>query len=155
MTDMQTRIKQVVTVNSGKLNPVEVQQVVNLNREFDPNAIFMSFRALETQGEIEIKDGTVTEGRNFFLDGDDTRQAVLNQQRFLANAPKCEFNSEEQRVNNQLIGVMHHITREWNVYEGNRGELAQAVHVIQMFIFQHMLQRVGGPNGEWYPANEL
>ena len=62
-----------------------------------------------------------------------------------------EFDAEEQKANSALIEAMQIIIHDWNLYEGNRSEVAAAIHTIQLFIIQHMLQRVGA-NGfnPWY-----
>lgn len=58
------------------------------------------------------------------------------------------FNEEEDQVGNKLLDVMYSIN-DWGL-RANNNELVQAIHTIQMFIFQHALQRTGGINGEWY-----
>ena len=59
------------------------------------------------------------------------------------------FNEEEDAAIETLMQFMNIVQKEWDL-NCNGGELAQAIHTLHMFIFQHALQRTGSPNGEWY-----
>lgn len=63
-----------------------------------------------------------------------------------------EFNEEEREASDALLNCMQIINRRWEL-QHNKEELAAAVHVIQGFIVQHMLNRLEPENwGSWYRA---
>jgi hypothetical protein len=59
-----------------------------------------------------------------------------------------QFNNDEERVNGHLMDFMTEV-QEWDL-RANQDELTRAIHTLQMFVFQHALQRTGGLNGGWY-----
>jgi hypothetical protein len=59
-----------------------------------------------------------------------------------------EFNDEEEKTNKLLMDFMDQL-REWGL-DCNGDEQARAIHALQMFVFQHALQRTGSVCGEWY-----
>ena len=66
--------------------------------------------------------------------------------------------SEEEKQVLQCLGKIHQKILDWGL-RANVAELVQAVHVIQGFIIQHMLERVapeefGRPQGGWYKKKE-
>jgi hypothetical protein len=63
--------------------------------------------------------------------------------------PDVSLDEAETEVMQHLVLVMNGI-RDWGLI-ANASELIAAIHVVQGFIIQHMLQRVGrGQWGEWY-----
>lgn len=62
------------------------------------------------------------------------------------------LNDEEQEVITLLSAVVQHIY-DWGL-RANQGELIQAVHVIQGFIIQHMLQRLSPEWSKWYVVRD-
>lgn len=59
-----------------------------------------------------------------------------------------QFDTEEIKANDMLLDFMQQL-RDWGL-DCNHDEVARAVHSLQMFVFQHALQRTGGVNGQWY-----
>ena len=59
-----------------------------------------------------------------------------------------EWNVEEETANKLLMDFMSTL-KEWGL-DCNGNELASAIHTLQMFVFQHALQRTGSVCGEWY-----
>jgi hypothetical protein len=59
-----------------------------------------------------------------------------------------EFDSIEEETNELLLEFMTRL-REWGL-KYNQDEMARAIHTLQMFVFQHALQRTGSLNGGWY-----
>lgn len=66
------------------------------------------------------------------------------------------LDADEKEAMDKLLGVMNTITRDWGLLPEERAsnlrvELAGAVHVIQGFIVQHMLQRLAPEQwGVWF-----
>jgi len=56
---------------------------------------------------------------------------------------------EEEEVANDLLLDFMTTMREWGL-DCNGDELARAIHTLQMYVFQHALQRTGSVCGEWY-----
>ena len=65
------------------------------------------------------------------------------------------LNDEEVAVSEKLQEVLETILHEWEL-NCNTGELADAVHTLQLFIIKHALQRVGDEHfaSEWYGSEE-
>lgn len=59
-----------------------------------------------------------------------------------------QFNHEETVANDLLLNFMAQL-KDWNL-KYNADEMTRAIHTLQMFVFQHALQREGELNGEWY-----
>lgn len=59
-----------------------------------------------------------------------------------------EFNEEEERTSDLLLDFMVQI-KDWGL-KYNSDEMTRAIHTLQMFVFQHALQRTDGLCGEWY-----
>lgn len=60
-----------------------------------------------------------------------------------------EFDREERVAMDDLLACMRRI-QGWGL-QANQAELTQAVHVVQGFIVQHMLQRLNPDEfGRWY-----
>jgi hypothetical protein len=60
------------------------------------------------------------------------------------------LSADEAEAMEMLLAVVDHIREDWGLMM-NEAELTQAVHVIQGFIIQHMLQRLApGQWGRWY-----
>lgn len=61
------------------------------------------------------------------------------------------LNEQEQAVMDHILAAMQGIYDLGLKPDTNSSELASAVHVLQAFVIQHMLQRVApGHWGEWY-----
>lgn len=59
-----------------------------------------------------------------------------------------EFNQEEEDANKLLMDFMD-TTQRWGL-DCNGDEQASAIHTLQMYVFQHALQRTDGVCGKWY-----
>lgn len=59
------------------------------------------------------------------------------------------FDTEEEAANEHLMDFMTTVAKDWGL-KYNADELTRAIHTLQMFVFQHALQRTDGLNGEWY-----
>lgn len=59
-----------------------------------------------------------------------------------------QFNKEEEATNELLMNFMDQL-KEWGL-DCNGDEQVRAVHTLQMYVFQHALQRTGGVCGNWY-----
>lgn len=59
-----------------------------------------------------------------------------------------EWNEEEEAANKLLMDFMYTL-RTWGL-DCNGDEQVRAIHTLQMYVFQHALQRTGGVCGEWY-----
>lgn len=65
-----------------------------------------------------------------------------------------EMDEEEQAAMSDLLRAYNRILKEWRL-EQNDAELAAAVHVIQGFIVQHMLNRLNPSHwSSWYATDE-
>jgi hypothetical protein len=58
------------------------------------------------------------------------------------------FNTEENDANLLLMDFMDTL-KAWGL-DCNGDEQVRAIHTLQMYVFQHALQRTGGVCGEWY-----
>ncbi len=61
-----------------------------------------------------------------------------------------DFEGLEEEANEKLMDVMEIITKKMGL-KYNTDELVRAIHTIQLFIWQHALQRTGAAVGGWYP----
>lgn len=59
-----------------------------------------------------------------------------------------EPNEEEIAVLQHLDAAAQQIL-DWGL-KGNAAELFHGLHTLQSFVTAHMLQRLGGPWGQWY-----
>lgn len=59
------------------------------------------------------------------------------------------FEGTEEEAGQKLLDVMETIIHTWGL-NYNHDELSRYVHGIQLFIWQHALQRTGAACGEWY-----
>jgi hypothetical protein len=59
-----------------------------------------------------------------------------------------QFNTEEEAANDLLLDFMQQL-RDWEL-NCNADEMARAIHALQMFVFQHALQRTDSICGQWY-----
>lgn len=62
------------------------------------------------------------------------------------------FDDSEREINDHILAAMRGI-QDLGL-RANEAELVQAVHTMQAFVIQHMLQRLGGAWGQWYEAKE-
>ena len=58
------------------------------------------------------------------------------------------WNKEESDTNKLLMDFMDQ-TKEWGL-DCNGDELVRTIHSLQMFVWQHALQRNSAICGEWY-----
>jgi len=59
------------------------------------------------------------------------------------------FNKEEEAANQLLMDFMEQL-REWGL-NCNEGEMAHAIHTLQLFLIKHMLQRYNIEDfSEWF-----
>lgn len=58
------------------------------------------------------------------------------------------WNKDEQETGDLLLEFMSRV-QDWGL-DCNGNELTQAVHTLQMFVWQHSLQRNRAVCGEWY-----
>lgn len=65
------------------------------------------------------------------------------------------LNDEEIAVSEKLREVFETIVHEWEL-NANSGELADAVHTLQLFIIKHALQRADDEHfaSNWYGEEE-
>jgi hypothetical protein len=61
-----------------------------------------------------------------------------------------QFDDEEEAAGELLLDFMQTV-KDWGL-DCNWNEFTSAIHTLQMFVFQHALQRTGGINGEWYES---
>lgn len=64
------------------------------------------------------------------------------------------FNEAEAAIDEHIVAAMQGIQDLGLMC--NEGELAHAVHTLQLFLIKHMLQRLGSPEfSDWYEKPEL
>lgn len=63
-----------------------------------------------------------------------------------------DFEGTEKEANDKLMDVMEIIVKKMDL-KYNHDELTRAIHTIQLFIWQHALQRTNAACGEWYGNN--
>jgi hypothetical protein len=62
---------------------------------------------------------------------------------------QLDFEGLEEEANDKLMDVMDILITQMGL-KCNHDELVRAVHTIQLFIWQHALQRTGAAVGGWY-----
>lgn len=62
---------------------------------------------------------------------------------------RLDFEGLEAEAQDKLMDVMEIIVQKMGL-KYNHDELTRAIHTIQLFIWQHALQRTGAACGEWY-----
>jgi len=62
---------------------------------------------------------------------------------------RLDFEGLEAEAQEKLMDVMEIINKDMGL-KYNHDELVRAIHTIQLFIWQHALQRTGAVCGEWF-----
>jgi hypothetical protein len=70
--------------------------------------------------------------------------------------PTTQLNEEEIAISDKLLDVYYTIVGDWEL-NCNSGELAHAVHTIQLFIMKHAFQRNNDSywSSEWYGKEDV
>jgi len=68
----------------------------------------------------------------------------------MSDDPSVRFDEQEENANNLLLEFMRIVQDEWGL-NANGGELAHAIHTLQLFVIKRMLQRLNAVDfSDWY-----